>query len=178
MFDVLHIPLMHKKYMFNVSRQNPDSYFQSSECSQRSSSSATAQWQDLEMKEKLCAKRRTEKSRLAASERMKHLWQDEDFCKKVKEDSEAKALQHKARKMAWDAHPEITKQMSELAQGQVRYVFPKIARGEELTGRDRRLLSEYNKQFSLIMPNAMKIIGETQKEILAELKKQAYQENE
>ena len=170
-FSQLNIPFLNKRYLYVISKQKPDSFWQDEEYKNNAKENMKKNWTD-------------EKFRQKQSEKFKQLWTTENFRKKQRESLNTlksknnRILLNKALKMAWDAHPEITEKMSELAQGEVSHVFPKIRRGEELTGRDKRLLSEYNAKRNLLMPDAMKIIAETQKEILAELKKQAYQENE
>lgn len=170
-FSQLNIPFLNKRYLYVISKQKPDSFWQDEEYKNNAKENMKKNWTD-------------EKFRQKQSEKFKQLWTTENFRKKQRESLNTlksknnRILLNKSLKMAWDMHPEIKDKMSELANGAVRLVFAKMANGESLTQWDMSLLSEYNKQLYLVMPDATKIIAQTQKEILAELKKQAYQENE
>ena len=170
-FSQLNIPFLNKRYLYVISKQKPDSFWQDEEYKNNAKENMKKNWTDENFRQK-------------QSEKFKQLWTTENFRKKQRESLNTlksknnRILLNKSLKMAWDMHPEIKDKMSELANGPVRFVFAKMANGESLTQWDMSLLSEYNKQLYLVMPDATKIIAQTQKEILAELKKQAYQENE
>ena len=194
--EKLNIPLMDGRYVLIVSKQNPNSTWQSEEyktktsanvkkrfedpeCRKQSSDRMKRLWNDPEKRAEIVAKMNSEENRQRQSELMKARLKDEKFIEKLNAGlSTEKAVRNKelaniALKMAWDMHPEIKQQMSEVAHEvcEVSYVFTKISQGQELTKRDKTLLAMYNKELKAKYPEARKVITQTQKEILAELKK-------
>lgn len=194
--EKLNIPPLNSRYVLVVSKQNPNSHWQSEEykaktsenvkkrfenpdCRKQSSERMKKMWQDSEKRAEILAKMNSEENRKRQSELMKARLQDEAFIEKLNAGlNTEKAVRNKelaniALKMAWDRHPEIRQQMSEVAHQvcEVSYVFTKISQGQELTDRDKILLADYNKELKARYPESRKIIAQTQKEILAELKK-------
>jgi hypothetical protein len=77
-------------------------------------------------------------------------------------------------------HPEIKERMSEIALEfpALPRIIKKIQTGQKLTEMEKTMKSSYHKRCDKEMPDAKKIIGETQKQIIAEWKKEGIIPNE
>ena len=155
-------------------------------------------WQDPEYREKVVS---------GASERMKKVWQkpeyiefkrramlekweDPEFREYVTtvniekwQDPEYRAkmqVYSEALKVAWEMHPEIRQMMSEVSEefpGHGR-LLSKVQNGVQLTPEEQRLFLGYYKRCHEKMPGFTWIVGQTQKEIIAEWKEQGIIQNE
>ena len=152
-------------------------------------------WQDTEFKEKfitqLTERMNTPETKKQLSDFMYEKWQDDSFrqtvvstqskrmteCWKDPEFRENRArkmeVYNEALRLAWEMHPEIKERMSEIALEfpALPRIIKKIQAGQKLTEMEKIMKSSYHKRCDKEMPDAKKIIAETQKEILVELKK-------
>ncbi len=112
-----------------------------------------AQWADPEFREYM-------------SETMKAHWEDPQYREKM-------AIYSEALKLAWEMHPEISEEMSRIADEfpGLGKILTKYRNGGKITQQEEKLMMAYYKKCHQVMPNFTWIVGQTQKEILAEWKK-------
>jgi len=99
------------------------------------------------------------------SERIKKVWSENtEFVKKME-------IVYKSRTEAFKRHPEISKIYKDTADefpAALKIIFAKKKNGEVLTEQERIIMNGYYKRCIELCPNAMKIIGATQKQVLQE----------
>ena len=83
------------------------------------------------------------------------------------------AIYSEALKLAWEMHPEISEEMSRIADEfpGLGKILTKYKNGGKITQQEEKLMMAYYKKCHQVMPNFTWIVGQTQKEILAEWKK-------
>lgn len=99
------------------------------------------------------------------SERIKKVWSENtEFVKKME-------IVYRSRTEAFKRHPEISKIYKDTADefpASLKIILAKKRNGDALTEQEKVIMNGYYKRCIELCPNAMKIIGETQKQVLRE----------
>ncbi len=170
-----------------INQRSSSIRWQNSEARAKMSDFMLEKWQDPVYREKICS---------GISDRMIERWKDPayiEFKTKAKQEQwsdpafreymsgvmkahwqdsgyrERMAIYSEALKLAWEMHPEISQKMSEIAGEfpSLGKILTKSEAGTALSEKEEKLLMAYYKRCHQEMPDFTKIVGQTQKEILA-----------
>ena len=173
--------------LIQINQQNSSIRWANPEAREKMSALMREKWQDPEYREKICsgisermverwkdpnyielktAERTAQWSnpefREYMSDTMKAHWQDPAYRERM-------AIYSEALKLAWEMHPDISERMSEIAKEfpSLGKILTKTQSNISLTQGEEQLLMAYYKKCHEQMPNFTRIVGQTQKEILA-----------